>query len=103
MFFSTKANGAVVQGIDAVPLGTKGAPVLLVGNHQTLAPDLGFLVQEFIRERGTLIRGLAHPVVAGGGSRAATAAAKAKEKEETDTETQKEKDEEKEGGARRKS
>ena len=70
VFFSTKANGAVVQGIDAVPLGTKGAPVLLVGNHQTLAPDLGFLVQEFIRERGTLIRGLAHPVVAGGGSRA---------------------------------
>ncbi|ACO69550.1 predicted protein [Micromonas commoda] len=62
VFFSTKANGQIVQGIDAVPLGTKGAPVLLVGNHQTLAPDLGFLVQEFIRERGTLVRGLAHPV-----------------------------------------
>ena len=78
VFFSTKANGQIVRGIDAVPLGTKGAPVLLVGNHQTLAPDLGFLVQEFIRERGTLVRGLAHPVVAGGGARAA---AKAKEEE----------------------
>ena len=99
VFFSTKANGSVVQGIDAVPLGTKGAPVLLVGNHQTLAPDLGFLVQEFIRERGTLIRGLAHPVVAGGGSRAAAAAANAKEKEETDTETQKDEEKKNDDGS----
>ena len=89
VFFSTKANGQIVQGIDAVPLGTKGAPVLLVGNHQTLAPDLGFLVQEFIRERGTLVRGLAHPIVAGGG------AAKAKE-EEKNMKEQKEKNEKEE-------
>ena len=93
VFFSTKANGQIVQGIDAVPLGTKGAPVLLVGNHQTLAPDLGFLVQEFIRERGTLVRGLAHPVVAGGGARAA---AKAKDDEEKKRKAEKEKEEKEE-------
>ena len=91
VFFSTKANGQIVQGIDAVPLGTKGAPVLLVGNHQTLAPDLGFLVQEFIRERGTLVRGLAHPVVAGGGARAA---AKAKEEEKKRNEEKEKKEKE---------
>ena len=91
VFFSTKANGQIVQGIDAVPLGTKGAPVLLVGNHQTLAPDLGFLVQEFIRERGTLVRGLAHPVVAGGGARAA---AKAKEEEKKRKEDKEKKEKE---------
>ena len=91
VFFSTKANGQIVQGIDAVPLGTKGAPVLLVGNHQTLAPDLGFLVQEFIRERGTLVRGLAHPVVAGGGARAA-AKAKEEEKKRNEDKEKKEKD-----------
>ena len=72
VFFSTRADGVVVPGLDAVPLGDarsgEGRPVLLVGNHQTLAPDLGFLVQEFITERNVLIRGLAHPVVAGGGA-----------------------------------
>ena len=91
VFFSTKANGQIVRGIDAVPLGTKGAPVLLVGNHQTLAPDLGFLVQEFIRERGTLVRGLAHPVVAGGGARAATKATEEEEKKRKEDEEKKEK------------
>lgn len=38
-------------------------PILLVGNHQTMAPDLGFLVDEFLREYDVCVRGLAHPVV----------------------------------------
>ena len=66
VFFSTRRDGKVVPGIDAVPLSEGDRPVLLVGNHQTLAPDLGFLIQEFVQKRGVLIRGLAHPVVAGG-------------------------------------
>ena len=69
VFFSTRADGSVVEGLDAVPLSEKDRPVLLVGNHQTLAPDLGFLVEGFVRQRGTLVRGLAHPVVAGAGAR----------------------------------
>ena len=72
VFFSTRADGSVVEGLDAVPLSEKDRPVLLVGNHQTLAPDLGFLVEGFVRQRGTLVRGLAHPVVAGAGAEAGT-------------------------------
>jgi pimeloyl-ACP methyl ester carboxylesterase/1-acyl-sn-glycerol-3-phosphate acyltransferase len=56
----------VVPGLSAVPF-EEGRPVLLVGNHQTIAPDLGFIIEAFIKERGVLPRGLAHPVVAGGG------------------------------------
>lgn len=33
------------------------------GNHQTLALDLGILCEQMLRERGTLLRGLAHPVI----------------------------------------
>jgi len=66
VFFSTRErDGQVINGVDAVPTwrGTRNRPVLLVGNHQTFAPDLGFLVDEFLREKNVCIRGLAHPVV----------------------------------------
>jgi pimeloyl-ACP methyl ester carboxylesterase len=66
VFFSTRDDGSVVPGLSAVPF-EEGRPVLLVGNHQTIAPDLGFIIEAFIKERGVLPRGLAHPVVAGGG------------------------------------
>ena len=36
---------------------------LQVGNHQTLALDLGVLCEQFLRERQVLLRGLAHPVI----------------------------------------
>ncbi len=65
VFFSTRRDDGVINGLDAVPTwrGTRNRPVLLVGNHQTFAPDLGFLVDEFLREKDVCIRGLAHPVV----------------------------------------
>ena len=66
VFFSTRDDGSIVPGLSAVPF-EEGRPVLLVGNHQTIAPDLGFIIEAFIKERGVLPRGLAHPVVAGGG------------------------------------
>uniref|UniRef100_A0A7S0SGW0 Phospholipid/glycerol acyltransferase domain-containing protein n=1 Tax=Mantoniella antarctica TaxID=81844 RepID=A0A7S0SGW0_9CHLO len=63
VFFSTRADGRIIPGLDAVPLGEGDRPVIFVGNHQTLAVDLGFLIQEFIQQRGVLIRGLTHPTV----------------------------------------
>ena len=81
VFFSTRArDGAIVRGLDHVPVGSARGdrPVLLVGNHQTMAPDLGFFIEAFIREKGVIPRGLAHPVIAGGGGgRGAGAAAAA--------------------------
>ena len=38
-------------------------PMLLVGNHQTFALDLGLFVEQIVRERGFLPRGLAHPAI----------------------------------------
>jgi len=38
-------------------------PVLFVGNHQTLATDLGVVVEHFLTELGVCLRGLAHPVL----------------------------------------
>lgn len=64
VFFSTRPDGKVVSGLRAVPIRQRGnRPILLVGNHQTMAPDLGFLVDEFLREYNVCVRGLAHPVV----------------------------------------
>jgi hypothetical protein len=37
--------------------------MLLVGNHQTLALDLGLIAEQFLREKSILPRGLAHPVI----------------------------------------
>ena len=65
VFFSTRDDGTIIPGLGAVPF-EENRPVLLVGNHQTIAPDLGFIIEAFIKERGVLPRGLAHPVVAGG-------------------------------------
>ena len=63
-------SGTVIPGLGAVPFdgnGTHRRPVLLVGNHQTVAPDLPFILERFIVDRNVLPRGLAHPVVMGGG------------------------------------
>ena len=62
VFMSTRPGGAKEMGISAVPVpNEEGRPVLLVGNHQLYALDLGLLIKEFITERDTLPRGLAHP------------------------------------------
>ncbi|KAK9809406.1 hypothetical protein WJX73_003127 [Symbiochloris irregularis] len=68
--FSTDAEGRVHQGLAHLP--TSGRPVLYVGNHQTMALDIGFLIEDVLRERGVLMRGLAHPAVFGGMSAADT-------------------------------
>ena len=62
VFFSTSPDGAVQRGLGAVPVGGEGRPVLLIGNHQIFGADLGIILREFIRERRTLPRGLAHPM-----------------------------------------
>eukprot|EP00933_Yihiella_yeosuensis_P021264 TRINITY_DN16868_c0_g1_i1.p1 TRINITY_DN16868_c0_g1~~TRINITY_DN16868_c0_g1_i1.p1 ORF type:complete len:910 (-),score=173.94 TRINITY_DN16868_c0_g1_i1:106-2814(-) len=50
-------------GLQGIPDPSEiGRPVILVGNHQLLALDLGPLVREFLIEKGFAPRGLAHPV-----------------------------------------
>lgn len=61
--FSTDSQGRVHRGLAHLP--ESGRPVLYVGNHQTLALDIGFLIEDVVRERGILMRGLAHPAVFG--------------------------------------
>eukprot|EP00613_Pedinella_sp_CCMP2098_P035782 CAMPEP_0171813486 /NCGR_PEP_ID=MMETSP0991-20121206/79240_1 /TAXON_ID=483369 /ORGANISM="non described non described, Strain CCMP2098" /LENGTH=721 /DNA_ID=CAMNT_0012427069 /DNA_START=131 /DNA_END=2297 /DNA_ORIENTATION=+ len=69
IFISTDANGRAVPGLRGVPLPSEvGRPVLLVGNHQLFALDLGLLIYQFLNETGTLPRGLAHPAVFGAGA-----------------------------------
>ena len=63
VFLSKDANGKLISGIDHIPVGQEGRPVLLVGNHQLYGLDTGFIVHEFLVRRRVLIRGLAHPVL----------------------------------------
>lgn len=60
VFMSTAPDGSLSIGLGNVPLD---GPILLVGNHQTLALDLGVLNEQFLKERSTMLRGLAHPVI----------------------------------------
>lgn len=60
VFFSTARDGQLQRGLGALP---DQRPLLLVGNHQTLALDLGIMVEQIVRERGFLPRGLAHPAI----------------------------------------
>ena len=60
VFFSTAEDGSTQRGLAGVP---NDRPMLLVGNHQTFALDLGLFVEQIVRERGFLPRGLAHPAI----------------------------------------
>eukprot|EP00887_Chlorella_sp_A99_P005096 scaffold25.g5096.t1 len=60
VFVSTAPDGMRALGLANIPADR---PLLLVGNHQTLALDLGLLCERFISERGVMLRGLAHPVI----------------------------------------
>jgi pimeloyl-ACP methyl ester carboxylesterase len=62
VFFSTADNGEISLGLGNIPNPGNG-PVLYVGNHQTLALDLGVLCEEFLSKREIMLRGLAHPVI----------------------------------------
>eukprot|EP00667_Euglena_gracilis_P003957 EG_transcript_3970 len=63
VFLSVDAAGGVHRGLGAVDWDRR--PILLVGNHQTLAPDLALLLDGLLRERRVLARGLAHPLATG--------------------------------------
>ena len=76
MFFSTAENGAIALGLGNTPTSGNG-PVLYVGNHQTLALDLGVLCEEFLSKREIMLRGLAHPVIFADGLKQSKATAAA--------------------------
>jgi len=70
VWVSTKPGGDLVRGLGAVPTSAAergGRPILLVGNHQLLGLDLGLLILEFLEQKDTVVRGLAHPAVFGAG------------------------------------
>uniref|UniRef100_A0A7S0VIS5 AB hydrolase-1 domain-containing protein n=1 Tax=Hemiselmis tepida TaxID=464990 RepID=A0A7S0VIS5_9CRYP len=65
VFLSTDANTGVVElGLRKLnaQLPSTG-PVLFVGNHQLMAMDLGVLLDGVYAETGTILRGLAHPML----------------------------------------
>lgn len=59
---STLKNGKIVRGLAGVP--DKG-PVLFVGYHALLGIELSPLYEEFLREKKTIVRGMAHPFLFG--------------------------------------
>ena len=63
IFLSRSKDGRLQRGVDSVPTGTDGRPVLLVGNHQLYGTDCAQIIREFILQKNTLVRGLAHPLV----------------------------------------
>lgn len=60
VFFSTDDRGRVSQGLGSVPVS---GPVLLIGNHSLMAPDMPLMIEQFLMERGVMPRGLAHPAI----------------------------------------
>ncbi|XP_052193640.1 phytyl ester synthase 1, chloroplastic [Diospyros lotus] len=60
VMFSTLEDGKIVRGLSGVP---NEGPVLLVGYHMLLGLELVPLVEEFLREKNVLVRGMAHPAL----------------------------------------
>ncbi|XP_050220627.1 phytyl ester synthase 1, chloroplastic-like isoform X1 [Mercurialis annua] len=58
--FSTLDDGKIVRGLSGVP--NKG-PVIFVGYHMLMGLELSSFYEEFLREKRTPLRGLAHPVI----------------------------------------
>ncbi|CAH1453430.1 unnamed protein product [Lactuca virosa] len=58
--FSTMEDGKIVRGLLGVP---DEGPVLIVGNHLLWGVDVFSIVLEFLREKKTMIHGLAHPQI----------------------------------------
>ena len=63
VFLSKGKDGMLHRGVKNIPTGLEGRPVLLVGNHQLYGADCAQIVREFILQKNTLVRGLAHPMV----------------------------------------
>lgn len=62
VFISTSQDGSKSYGLSDLPSPGQ-RPVIFVGNHQSLALDMGIFVEEILKERGILLRGLAHPAI----------------------------------------
>ncbi|PIM99890.1 Diacylglycerol O-acyltransferase [Handroanthus impetiginosus] len=60
VILSTMEDGKIVRGLAGVP---DEGPVLLVGYHMLMGLELFPLVEEFLREKKILIRGIAHPTL----------------------------------------
>ncbi|KAL6970678.1 mRNA-binding ribosome synthesis protein [Sarracenia purpurea var. burkii] len=58
VMFSTLEDGKIVRGLAGVP---NEGPVILVGYHMLLGFELAPLVEEFLKEKNVLVRGIAHP------------------------------------------
>jgi hypothetical protein len=58
--FSTLEDGKIVEGLAGVP---NEGPVLLVGYHMLMGLELGPLVERFLIEKNTMVRGLTHPTL----------------------------------------
>ncbi|XP_042055622.1 acyltransferase-like protein At1g54570, chloroplastic isoform X1 [Salvia splendens] len=60
VFLSTTEDGKIVRGLAGVP---EEGPVLLVGYHMLMGLELSPLVEQFLREKKILVRGIAHPTL----------------------------------------
>ncbi|KAK4488255.1 hypothetical protein RD792_004002 [Penstemon davidsonii] len=60
VILSTKEDGSIVRGLSGVP---DEGPVLLVGYHMLMGIELAPLVEEFLREKKIMVRGIAHPTL----------------------------------------
>ncbi|KAL3645389.1 hypothetical protein CASFOL_010569 [Castilleja foliolosa] len=60
VLLSTTEDGKIVRGLAGVP---NEGPVLLVGYHMLMGMELVPLVEEFLREKKILVRGIAHPTL----------------------------------------
>lgn len=60
VMFSTLEDGKIVKGLSGVP---DEGPVLLVGYHMLMGLELISLTEEFIRQKGIMLRGIAHPTL----------------------------------------
>ncbi|KAG5189677.1 alpha/beta-hydrolase [Tribonema minus] len=63
VFFSTRADGTIVEGLGALPDVDPNRPILFVANHQYLAMDLSLIYDQLLEEKNILPRGLGHPAI----------------------------------------
>lgn len=69
VFVSTASDGRAVLGLSGLPdsspstPGARPRPILFVGNHQLMAFDMSPMIEQIYRDRGMLVRGLAHPAI----------------------------------------
>ncbi|OIS95651.1 PREDICTED: acyltransferase-like protein At1g54570, chloroplastic [Nicotiana attenuata] len=60
VMLSTMEDGKIVRGLSGIP---DEGPTILVGYHMLMGVELVPLVEEILRERKILVRGIAHPTL----------------------------------------